>query len=60
MARVDQTKHAFDVLEHVLRGVHAATDDTDQLVIHEGVPPLVEREMREIRVLVRGQSSDDR
>ena len=57
VASVDRTKHDFDMLEHVLRGVHAAADDdSEHFLVHEGVPSaLSEPELPEIRVLVRGR-----
>jgi hypothetical protein len=51
MASVDRTKHDFDVLEHVLRGVHASTDEFERLLVREGVPtPFSERDLPELRV----------
>jgi hypothetical protein len=55
---MDRTKHNFDILEHVLRGVHACADD-DDLVIHDGVPrPLADHDLPEIRVFVRGRATE--
>jgi hypothetical protein len=58
MARVDRRKHDFDVLEHVLRGVHASIEcelDRNQSPVPEA---LDEGDAPELRIIVRLHEGD--
>jgi hypothetical protein len=58
MGRVDRKKHDFDVLEHVLRGVHASSEcelDRNWSVATTG---LDEDDAAELRIVVRCHEED--
>ena len=58
MGRVDRRKHDFDVLEHVLRGVHASMEcELDRST--SSVPTaLDEDDALELRIIVRCHEDD--
>ena len=58
VARVDRKKHDFDVLEHVLKGVHASTADELMRGTPDLSPALDEFDAPEVWIVVREPEED--
>ena len=58
VTRVDRKKHDFDVLEHVLRGVHASTADDLLRGTADLSPALDEFDAPEVWIVVREPDED--